>query len=350
MRRSRRSREAVKIEDGIPYNEPPVWHHPPRQILGAVLLEAGRPAEAEAVYREDLKRFRENGWSLFGLAKSLEAQQKSSEALEVKRRFETAWKRADIQLTSSRIMETGGAGASEKRSQAPLKSAPTFVKHVDLADGTRLTYVEQGDANGVPVILLHGYTDSWRSYERVLAHLPQSLRAFAVTQRGHGDSGKPDGEYESRVFARDVAGFMDTLGIERAVIVGHSMGATVAQRFAVDYPQRVRALVLEGAFVPRPANIEVRKFVEEVSTLSDPIDPAFVRDFPEEHARAAGPAGVFRNRRRRVVEGAGTCMASGAATVSHDGFLGRPGEHRGADAARVGRPRRVHRTKRARRL
>ena len=68
-------REAVKIEDGIPYNEPPVWHHPPRQILGAILLEAGRPADAEAVYREDLKRFRENGWSLFGLAKSLEAQQ-----------------------------------------------------------------------------------------------------------------------------------------------------------------------------------------------------------------------------------------------------------------------------------
>ena len=84
---------------------------------------------------------------------------------------------------------------------------------------------------------------------------------------------------ESRVFARDVASFMDTLGIERAVIVGHSMGSTVAQRFAVDYPQRVRALVLAGAFFPRPANTEVRKFLEEVSTLSDPIDPAFVRDF-----------------------------------------------------------------------
>lgn len=104
--------EAVKIEDGIPYNEPPVWHHPPRQILGAILLEAGRPAEAEAVYREDLKRFRENGWSLFGLTKSLEAQQKSSEALDAKRRFETAWKRSDIQLISSRIMKAGGAGAS----------------------------------------------------------------------------------------------------------------------------------------------------------------------------------------------------------------------------------------------
>ena len=102
---------------------------------------------------------------------------------------------------------------------------------------------------------------------------------LAVTQRGHGDSGKPDGEYGSRVFARDVASFMDTLLIERAVIVGHSMGSTVAQRFAVDHPQRVRALVLAGAFFPRPANTEVRKFLEEVSTLSDPIDPVFVRDF-----------------------------------------------------------------------
>jgi len=271
--------EAVKIEDGIPYNEPPVWHHPPRQILGAVLLEAGRPAEAEAVYREDLKRFRENGWSLFGLAQSLEAQQKSSEALEVQRRFETAWKRADIRLTSSRVTEAG-TGPAEQPSAfgASRDSTLHAARHVNLADGTRLAYVEQGDPNGVPVILLHGYTDSWRSYERVLPHLPQSLRVLAVTQRGHGDSGKPDGEYESRVFARDVANFMDTLGIERAVIVGHSMGSTVAQRFAVDYPQRVRALVLEGAFFPRPANREVRKFLEDVSTLSDPIDPVFVRE------------------------------------------------------------------------
>jgi tetratricopeptide (TPR) repeat protein len=165
--------EAVKIEDGIPYNEPPVWHHPPRQILGAVLLEAGRPAEAEAVYREDLKRFRENGWSLFGLAQSLEAQQKSSEALEVKRRFETAWKRADIRLTSSRVMEAGAGPAEQTSASGASQDAPLHAaRHVDLPDGTRLAYVEQGDPNGVPVILLHGYTDSWRSYERVLPHLP----------------------------------------------------------------------------------------------------------------------------------------------------------------------------------
>jgi tetratricopeptide (TPR) repeat protein len=96
--------EAVSIEDGIPYNEPPVWHQPPRQVLGAVLLEAGRTQEAEAVYREDLKRFRENGWSLFGLWRSLEAQGRADEARLVRARFEKAWARADVTLTSSRIL------------------------------------------------------------------------------------------------------------------------------------------------------------------------------------------------------------------------------------------------------
>jgi len=98
-------REAVEIEDGIPYNEPPVWHHPPRQVLGAILLEAGRPADAEQVYLEDLKRFRENGWSLFGLGRALDAQRRSKEATAARARFERAWRRADIRLTSSRILD-----------------------------------------------------------------------------------------------------------------------------------------------------------------------------------------------------------------------------------------------------
>jgi tetratricopeptide (TPR) repeat protein len=97
--------EAVVIEDGIPYNEPPVWHQPTRQVLGALLLEGSRAPEAERVYREDLKRFRENGWSLFGLARSLEAQGRVSEAANVNARFDKAWQRADITLTSSRILK-----------------------------------------------------------------------------------------------------------------------------------------------------------------------------------------------------------------------------------------------------
>ena len=73
-------------------------------MLGALLVEAGRPADAERVYREDLARFRENGWSLFGLAQSLGAQQRTAEADQVRERFARAWVRADVGPSSSRIL------------------------------------------------------------------------------------------------------------------------------------------------------------------------------------------------------------------------------------------------------
>ncbi|MBE2292321.1 MAG: hypothetical protein IAF01_07315, partial [Xanthomonadaceae bacterium] len=96
-------REAAAIEDGIPYDEPPGWHAPVRHTLGAVLLDAGRAAEAEQVYREDLRRNPDNGWSLFGLAQSLEAQGRAAEAAEARRGFAAAWRNADVELTTSRL-------------------------------------------------------------------------------------------------------------------------------------------------------------------------------------------------------------------------------------------------------
>ncbi|MBB1471522.1 hypothetical protein H5368_00585 [Luteimonas sp. MC1782] len=96
-------REGAKIEDGIPYDEPPGWHAPVRHTLGAVLLDAGRAADAEKVYREELHRNPGNGWSLFGLAKSLDAQRKTREAADVRRRFAAAWQNADVELTASRM-------------------------------------------------------------------------------------------------------------------------------------------------------------------------------------------------------------------------------------------------------
>jgi len=97
-------KEAVAIEDALPYSEPPIWHHPPRQVLGAILLQAGRPAEAEKVYREDLTRFRENGWSLYGLMQAVTALGRTQEAAEIRVRFEKAWSRADITLVSSYVV------------------------------------------------------------------------------------------------------------------------------------------------------------------------------------------------------------------------------------------------------
>ena len=96
-------RAAQAVEDGILYFEPPTWYYPIRHSLGAVLLGAGKAAEAETVYREDLKRFPENGWALFGLMQALRAQGKNTEATAVDARFRAAWKDADVTLTASRF-------------------------------------------------------------------------------------------------------------------------------------------------------------------------------------------------------------------------------------------------------
>jgi tetratricopeptide (TPR) repeat protein len=96
-------KEAVKIEASLQYSEPPLWPISARHYLGPVLLMAGRAAEAEREYQADLKRYPENGWALFGLAQSLKAQQRDSEAAEITARFNKAWAHADVTLTSSRF-------------------------------------------------------------------------------------------------------------------------------------------------------------------------------------------------------------------------------------------------------
>ena len=92
---------AVDIQDGLPYMEPPYWFYPTRHTLGAALLDAGRYKEAEAVYREDLDYFAENGWSLHGLAESLRAQNRMEEADVVQERFNKAWARSDVVIARS---------------------------------------------------------------------------------------------------------------------------------------------------------------------------------------------------------------------------------------------------------
>jgi pimeloyl-ACP methyl ester carboxylesterase len=165
---------------------------------------------------------------------------------------------------------------------------------VELPGGVRLPYVEQGDPAGVPVVLLHGVSDSWHSFERVLPHLPASIHAFAVTQRGHGDADRPATGYRTRDFAGDVAAFADALRLGPAVIVGHSMGSTNAQRFAIDHPDRLLGLVLAGAFATYRSNPGLVAFWESViSKLTDPIDPAFVREFQESTLARPVPAPFF---------------------------------------------------------
>ncbi|MEO9893733.1 hypothetical protein [Aurantibacter sp.] len=92
---------AVVFEDGLTYTEPAAWHIPTRQNLGAVLLSAEKYDEAETVFRADLKILRQNGWSLMGLHKTLEAQGKIEESKKIKAEFDKAWEHADIAIETS---------------------------------------------------------------------------------------------------------------------------------------------------------------------------------------------------------------------------------------------------------
>jgi non-heme chloroperoxidase len=169
---------------------------------------------------------------------------------------------------------------------APVDSMK--INFVELPTGVTLPYVEQGDPDGVPVVLPHGVTDSWRSFEPALPYLPGSNRAFALTQRGHGDASRPAAGYHPRDFAADVAAFLDSQGLESAFIAGHSMGSIVALRFALDYPERTRGLVPIGTFVRYATNPVITEFVEDVvSGLEDPIDQSIAREFQE--STLAGP-------------------------------------------------------------
>jgi tetratricopeptide (TPR) repeat protein len=94
-------RRAIALEDQLRYMEPPEWMQPVRHTLGAVLLSAGRVAEAETVYREDLADWPENGWSLYGLSRCLSLRGVTSEASKVEKRFQKIWSRADVPIGSS---------------------------------------------------------------------------------------------------------------------------------------------------------------------------------------------------------------------------------------------------------
>ncbi|PHN02915.1 tetratricopeptide repeat protein [Flavilitoribacter nigricans] len=97
-------RKAIAIEDNLNYTEPPDWFFSVRHHLGPILIKAGKYAEAETVYREDLETFPKNGWALSGLYESLQRQQKDAAAAEVAQQLQTAWKYADVQLTNSTVV------------------------------------------------------------------------------------------------------------------------------------------------------------------------------------------------------------------------------------------------------
>ena len=183
----------------------------------------------------------------------------------------------------------------------------TDCKFADLSTGVRLAYVEQGPRDGLPVIMLHGISDTHRSFDLVRPLLPNTWRIFAVTQRGHGLSDKPDEGYAMGDFTRDAVAFMNAVSVERAVVVGHSMSTAVTLRTAADYPERVAGVVLMGAFAhfrdtPTMAELKAaaadigencgREFSQafQESTLANPIPPNYLETVVNESLYMPGHA------------------------------------------------------------
>jgi pimeloyl-ACP methyl ester carboxylesterase len=143
-----------------------------------------------------------------------------------------------------------------------------------------LSFARRGNAVDPPALLLPGPTDSWRSYQPVLERLPPETHAIAVSQRGHGDSDRPQSGYRVEDFAVDVVLLLDALGIERAVLVGHSGSCLVARKVALDQPHRVAGLFLESSPTTMHDDPNLARSLDSLlSELEDPITPEFARSF-----------------------------------------------------------------------
>ena len=109
-------------------------------------------------------------------------------------------------------------------------------------NGIKICYDIHGD--GDPVILIHGFSDRKEHWRAQVGALSKHFKVIRMDNRGAGKSDRPDGDYTMEVYASDIAGLMDSLGIEKSHIIGHSLGGMIAQNFAILYPNRVDKLIL----------------------------------------------------------------------------------------------------------
>lgn len=182
------------------------------------------------------------------------------------------------------------AGVALALASAPAQAAPappplrinldtfdSLKKTVDLPDGIRMAYVEMGDPTGEPVVLIHGYTDNARDWVPLVPYLSKHDRLILVDIRGHGASSKPECCYTRLDFAYDVKLLLDALHIDRADIVGHSLGSIIAQTFAEYWPERTdRVVLISSTGGPPPGAAPVKPkldYATEIRKLKEPIDP-----------------------------------------------------------------------------
>jgi pimeloyl-ACP methyl ester carboxylesterase len=196
------------------------------------------------------------------------------------------------------------APAAMSAAPAPidLDAFDRMKQSVALPDGETLAYLSMGNPAGTPVVLIHGYTDNARDWVPLIPYLSPRLRLIVVDLRGHGRSSKPDCCYTRLDFAYDIKLLLDALHIERADIVGHSLGSIVAQTFAEFWPERTRRVVLisssGGARPGAPPHQPKFDYAAAIRALKEPIDPE--SQFMIEWWSSPTPVGAdFLRRQRR---------------------------------------------------
>lgn len=174
------------------------------------------------------------------------------------------------------LLASAGAVASEPIDQAGWNARKQSVR---LANGVSLAYVELGDPKGEPLLLLHGYTDTSRSWSPVAPWLLR-YRLLIPDQRGHGGSDAPACCYSAGVFAEDARLFLDAMKVEEAAVAGHSLGSIVAMTLAAEHPQRVTRLALIGSTALAPVKRGDWLWTN-AHALEAPLDPdsPFLREW-----------------------------------------------------------------------
>lgn len=179
------------------------------------------------------------------------------------------------------------AEASQPAKAAAAAGAPPLLINLDdfdgrkkkilLPDGEHLAYIDMGDPKGPSVVLIHGYTDNARDWVPLIPYLNKRYRLIVVDIRGHGQSDKPECCYARIDFAYDLKLLLDALHIQKADIVGHSLGSMITQVLAEQWPDRVRKVILiSSTGGPRPGTLPKKPaydFASEIRKLKEPIDP-----------------------------------------------------------------------------
>jgi pimeloyl-ACP methyl ester carboxylesterase len=182
-------------------------------------------------------------------------------------------------LTASATGSSARAGSAAKappRLEIDLDAFDASKKLMALPNGESLAYIDRGERAGPAVVLIHGYTDNARDWVPMLPYLSKRYRLILVDIRGHGQSGKPECCYTRLDFAYDIKLLLDALGVQKADIVGHSLGSIIAQTFAEYWPERTAHVVLissTGGSPPgRPKKPPQFDFAAEIRKLKEPIE------------------------------------------------------------------------------